>query len=39
MDNAAHCWQVYFDGNRTIRETFGAAGYPIPEAHLNLGRP
>jgi small conductance mechanosensitive channel len=26
-------WQVYFDTNRTIRETFGAAGYPAPEAH------
>ena len=31
--NTAHYWQVYFDGNRTIRETFGAAGYPIPVAH------
>ena len=28
-----HYWQVYFDTNRTIRETFGAAGYPAPEAH------
>lgn len=26
-------WQVYFDANRTIRDTFGAAGYPVPEAH------
>jgi len=32
--NTAHFWQVYFDGNRTIRETFGAAGYPAAEAHL-----
>jgi small conductance mechanosensitive channel len=24
-------WQVYFDTNRIIRETFGEAGYPIPE--------
>jgi len=31
-------WQVYFDGNRTIRETFGAAGYPVPQAH-NVVRP
>jgi small conductance mechanosensitive channel len=31
--NTAHYWQVYFDGNRTIRETFGAAGYPAAEAH------
>lgn len=37
--NTAHYWQVYFDGNRTIRETFGAAGYPIPEARLNMRRP
>ncbi len=24
-------WQVYFDTNRAIRETFVAAGYPAPE--------
>ena len=36
--NTAHYWQVYFDSNRTIRETFGAAGYPAPEAHLHLRR-
>jgi len=29
-----HYWQVCFDTNKTIRETFGAAGYPAPEAHL-----
>jgi len=23
-------WQVYFDTNRLIRETFGEAGYPAP---------
>jgi len=34
--NTAHYWQVYFDTNRTIRETFGAAGYPAAEAHLNV---
>ena len=28
--NAAY-WQVYFDTNRAIRETFAAAGYPTPE--------
>jgi small conductance mechanosensitive channel len=28
-----HYWQVYFDTNRVIRETFGAAGYPAAEAH------
>jgi small conductance mechanosensitive channel len=27
-------WQVYFDTNRVITETFGAAGYPVPEAHF-----
>jgi small conductance mechanosensitive channel len=32
--NTAHYWQVYFDTNRVIRETFGAAGYPAAEAHL-----
>ena len=32
--NTTHYWQVYFDGNRTLRETFGAAGYPAAEAHL-----
>ena len=25
-----HFWQVYFDTNRLIAETFGAAGYPAP---------
>jgi small conductance mechanosensitive channel len=34
--NTAHYWQVYFDTNRTIRETFGAAGYPAAEAHLHI---
>jgi len=29
-------WQVYFDTNRLIRETFGAAGYPTPEAHYHM---
>lgn len=29
-----HYWQVYFDTNKTIRATFGAAGYPVPEAHI-----
>jgi len=26
-----HYWQVYFDANRAIRETFATAGYPAPE--------
>jgi small conductance mechanosensitive channel len=25
-----HYWQVYFDANRLIRESFGRAGYPAP---------
>jgi small conductance mechanosensitive channel len=25
-----HYWQVYFDTNRAIAETFGAAAYPVP---------
>jgi small conductance mechanosensitive channel len=25
-----HYWQVYFDANRLIRESFGAAGFPTP---------
>jgi small conductance mechanosensitive channel len=29
-----HYWQVYFDTNRAIRETFGAAGFPVPEQHV-----
>lgn len=26
-----HYWQVYFDTNRMIRNTFGEAGFPAPE--------
>ena len=33
-----HYWQVYFDTNRTIRETFGAAGYPAAETHHYVRR-
>jgi len=29
-----HYWQVYFDTNKVIRESFGAAGYPVPEQHF-----
>jgi len=28
--NNAHYWQVYFDTNRLIRESFGSAGFPAP---------
>ncbi len=31
-----HYWQVYFDTNRAIRESFGAAGFPAPEQHVVL---
>jgi small conductance mechanosensitive channel len=34
--HTAHYWEVYFGTNRTIRETFGAADYPAPEAHLRV---
>jgi small conductance mechanosensitive channel len=32
----AHYWQVYFDTNRVIRESFGEAGYPVPEQHYRV---
>ena len=31
-----HYWQVYFDTNRAISDAFGAAGYPVPEAHVSM---
>ena len=31
-----HYWQIYFDINRAISETFGAAGYPVPEEHVHM---
>ena len=31
-----HYWQVYFDINRTIAETFGEAGFPVPEEHMHM---
>ena len=34
--NTAHYWQVYFDANRAIRDTFGEAGYPTAEAHMHV---
>ena len=37
-----HYWQVYFDTNRVIRETFGDAGFPAPEQPIVVrtdGRP
>jgi small conductance mechanosensitive channel len=29
-----HYWQVYFDANKVIRESFGAAKFPVPEQYL-----
>lgn len=29
--NNTHYWQVYFDTNKAICETFGEVGYPVPE--------
>ena len=29
-------WQVYFDTNKAISDTFGVAGYPVPEAHVRM---
>ncbi len=31
--NNQHYWQVYFDTNRVIRDTFAHAGFPIAEQH------
>ncbi len=31
-----HYWQVYFDTNRAIRESFGEAQFPVPERHFAL---
>jgi small conductance mechanosensitive channel len=31
-----HYWQVYFDTNRAIVDTFGAAGYPVPQEHVHM---
>jgi len=32
-------WQVYFDTNRLIRDTFAHAGFPVPEQHYALRGP
>ncbi|KYC43467.1 mechanosensitive ion channel protein MscS [Scytonema hofmannii PCC 7110] len=36
--NNEHYWQVYFETNKVIRETFGEARYPIPEHHYALSQ-
>lgn len=34
--HTSHYWQVYFDTNRVIAETFGAAGYAPPRTVVEL---
>ncbi len=34
-----HYWQVYFDTNRVIRESFGEAKFAVPEQHLVVRNP
>jgi small conductance mechanosensitive channel len=37
--NNDHYWQVYFDTNRLIRDTFAQAGFPVPEQHYAVRGP
>jgi small conductance mechanosensitive channel len=37
--NNQHYWQVYFDTNRLIRDTFARAGFPVPEQHYAIRGP
>jgi small conductance mechanosensitive channel len=32
--HASSYWQVYFDTNRAIIDTFAAAGYGVPETYV-----
>jgi small conductance mechanosensitive channel len=32
-------WQVYFDTNRLMRDTFAHAGFPVPEQHYSVRGP
>ena len=32
----ANYWQVYFDTNRVIRDSFASARYPVPEQHIRV---
>jgi small conductance mechanosensitive channel len=34
--NNAHYWQVYFDTNQLIRDTFAHAGFPVPDQHYTV---
>lgn len=31
-----HYWDVFFAQNKAIADTFGAAGYPVPEQHFKV---
>lgn len=33
--NNAHYWQVYFDTNRLIRQSFSESGFPAPQKHFH----
>ena len=37
--NNQHYWQVYFDTNRLIHDTFAHAGFPVPEQHYAISGP
>jgi small conductance mechanosensitive channel len=37
--NNTHYWQVYFDTNRVIRDSFASARYPVPEQHFRVQSP
>jgi small conductance mechanosensitive channel len=37
--NNEHYWQVYFDTNRLIGDTFARAGFPVPEQHYAVRGP
>jgi small conductance mechanosensitive channel len=32
--NNSNYWQVYFDSNKLIGESFGEAGFPAPEQRI-----
>ena len=34
--NNQHYWQVYFDTNALIRDSFTAAGFAVPEQHYSV---
>ncbi len=33
-----HYWDVFFATNKAIRDTFGEAGYPVPQKHLHINQ-